>query len=1009
MPTALETLIKILKQERESGCDNKTVIGGLGAYRNNWQRQAKEQAKRAEHIVLADELFNILATYDTTNDKAERLKQIQYMLDRITGRIPVPPHYLEQLEQVRQNMPQQSSPAQNQRPERPPRAEKPDKSDKSDRSTDRTDRKERTTAPRAERPAKPERPPRAEKPERSEKPNPSIENASTPKSEARPPRPEKRQKPERIEQLEKREYVPPTFDDDDDDDDDEPRMNTRQNQKGERPRPDRRDGRSPQRDDRRPSRGDSYDMGREAIAFDLRAIDGGELDIKPFPKLARPPRQARQFLSSDDAEKRLAELKKPVTVIKGIGAKVAQTLEPMGIQTVEDMIYYLPRRYDDYTQLLYISKLRPNSVATVIATVKSAMERAGQHGRKDFAITVEDGTGKLYITFFGMGFLRSKIRPGMQLVLSGKVSIYRQFLQMNNPEWEVVDNENLHTVGIVPVYRMVQDVKPRSFRRTMKQAIDTWANRVPDYVPSSTLERTELADLGWAIKNLHFPEGFDHLHHAQRRRAFDELLLLQLAILGNRREWQGVPGQPLDVTDGFLETFIEQAFPFPLTGAQRRTIEDIRRDVSQAIPMNRLVQGDVGAGKTAVAITAMAMAVANGKQAAIMAPTSILAEQHYRGVSRIFANFPTQEGEHKPVIGLLTSALTNSEREAIYRGLADGSIDVIVGTHALIQAGVDFKDLAVAVIDEQHRFGVEQRARLRGKGYNPHLLVMTATPIPRTLALTMYADLDLSVIDEKPQGRLPIKTKLLLPDERRKCYNFVESQLELGRQAFVVHPLVETSDKIEARSAMDAYEDLRIVFHKYRVCLLHGRMKPAEKDEIMGAFSRHEYDLMVTTSVAEVGVDIPNASVMVIESANRFGLAQLHQFRGRVGRGEHQSFCLLMVEDDIFDEDDLSNPEEKRDSWGTVQKRLKAMEDSDDGFRLAELDWQLRGAGDLLSTRQSGANTLQLAEMMTPDLVAMSQREARTIYEEDPSLELPQHHLLRQMVTMLHQQDGDVS
>jgi ATP-dependent DNA helicase RecG len=401
------------------------------------------------------------------------------------------------------------------------------------------------------------------------------------------------------------------------------------------------------------------------------------------------------------------------------------------------------------------------------------------------------------------------------------------------------------------------------------------------------------------------------------------------------------------------------------------------------------------------------MAVSNGRQAALMAPTSILAEQHYRAVSRAFAQYPADQ---KPVVGLLTGALSKSEHDAIYRGLADGSIDVIVGTHALIQEGLAFKDLAVAVVDEQHRFGVEQRARLRGKGYNPHLLVMTATPIPRTLALTLYADLDLTVIDEKPKGRLPVITRLQLPTERVRVYDFVESQLRQGRQAFVINPLVEPSEKIDARSAVEAYDELRQVFYRYRVCLLHGRMRPQEKDDIMAAFARHEYDVLVTTSVAEVGVDVPNATVIVIEGANRFGLAQLHQFRGRVGRGEHQSYCLLMVEPEIFSEDDLLNNDDAPErSWSEVQQRLRAMEETDDGFRLAELDWKLRGAGDLLGARQSGASTLQLAEMMTPDLVALAQREARTIYEADPDLSDPQHHLLAQMVAMLRQEEGDVS
>jgi ATP-dependent DNA helicase RecG len=410
------------------------------------------------------------------------------------------------------------------------------------------------------------------------------------------------------------------------------------------------------------------------------------------------------------------------------------------------------------------------------------------------------------------------------------------------------------------------------------------------------------------------------------------------------------------------------------------------------------------------------MAVENGKQGAIMAPTSILAEQHYRNLSRAFEQMP---GDKKPVVALLTGALTPSERQAAYARIADGSIDVIVGTQALIQEGLAFKDLGMAIIDEQHRFGTEQRGMLRGKGANPHLLVMTATPIPRTLALTLHADLDLSVIDEMPPGRIPIKTEIRPSVARERIFDFVENQLEKGRQAFVVHPLVEESEKIDTMSAMEAYERLSQVFYRYKVGLLHGRMKPTEKDEVMAAFSQGYYQVLVTTSVAEVGVDVPNASVIVIEGANRFGLAQLHQFRGRVGRGQHASYCVLILDSDQTDSYDLLTAMEKEPdparraeleaNLPEAIKRLKAMEDSTNGFYLAEVDWKLRGAGDLLGTRQSGRSLNKLAEFITPHLVELAQREARTIYEEDPDLTLEQHRLLAQRVQILKDERSDVS
>jgi len=717
----------------------------------------------------------------------------------------------------------------------------------------------------------------------------------------------------------------------------------------------------------------------------------GENDVHPLPRLTRPPRRPRPMLTLEEAHQKQQALQATVMKVKGVGGVLAKNLEALNIHSVNDLLHYIPRRYDDYTRLAYIKQLQPETIATVIGKVASTDVRVGKNGRKDFFMRMEDASGSLDITFFAQHYLIRSLRRGMTIVVSGKVAVFRNMLQMTNPDWEELDTENLHTMGIVPVYRLSEGVPERTLRRVMKRTVDDWSDYVTEIIPYATRERADLADMGWAIRQLHFPEGYDHLEHARRRYLFDQLIVMQLAILRNRRDWQSLPGHSLTVDDEFLENFTRTVFPYALTGAQNRAIDDIRRDIAKPLPMNRLIQGDVGSGKTAVAITAMAMALANGKQAALMAPTSILAEQHYRSFERIFENWP---GEQKPVIALLTSALTNSERESIYRGLADGSIDLVVGTHALIQPNLAFKALALVIIDEQHRFGVEQRGRLRGKGINPHLLVMTATPIPRTLALTLYADLDLSIIDEKPPGRQPVKTRILGANQREKAMGFIENQLEQGRQAFIIHPLVEASESLEIRSAVESYQELKQMFHKRRICLLHGRMKPTEKDEIMAAFARHEYDMMVTTSVAEVGVDIPNASVIMIEGANRFGLAQLHQFRGRVGRGQHASWCLLVPDNDL--------PQS--------QERLDAMVQTDDGFLLAEYDWKLRGAGDLLGTRQSGALAVRLAEFITPELVTMAQREARTLYEADPNLEEPQHALLAEAVKRLYaDSEGDIS
>ena len=860
MPSALETLVKILKLEREQGCENRAVIGGLAAYSVTWKKQAQAQARRPEHVVLADEISELLVDYETVDSAMERIKQIDYILDRITGRAQPPPKYQEQLQTLRQN----------------------------DDSSD-----------------------------------------------------------------------------DDDDNNAPPELMRLQ---------------------------DKHQRSSESYGYDnFQPVAAKQMDIPVKPTLARPPRKSRPKLSLDDAKARLHELQQPITYVKGIGQGKADDFSNLYIYTIEDMLHYLPRRYDDYTEMRYISQLQPEEVATVIGTVAHTEVRAGRNNRKDFYMRIEDGSGALDVMFFGQHFLVRTIRKGMQVVLSGKSTAWRDRLQMANPEWERVDSENLHTTGIVPIYPLTEGVKARGFRRLMKKTVDQYADYVPEYIPEATLERCELGDINWTYKNLHFPESKDHLNHARRRFIFNQLLILQLGILSQRREWQAVQGQSLLVDDGWLDEFLSAVFPYELTGAQQRALYHIRQDVAKDIPMNRLLQGDVGSGKTAVALAMIGIALHNRKQAALMAPTSILAEQHYRSISKALEKFP---GDFRPVVALLTGSLTSSERQSVYRGIADGSIDLVIGTHALIQEGVEFKDLAVAIIDEQHRFGVEQRSSLRGKGTNPHLLVMTATPIPRTLALTIYADLDLSIIDEKPPGRQPVETRLLSPVEREKAFNFIEAHVDEGRQAFVIHPLVEASEKVEARAAVEAYEELSQVFYKYRVCLLHGRMSPTEKDEVMTAFAKHEYDVMVTTSVAEVGVDIPNASIIVIEGANRFGLAQLHQFRGRVGRGVHQSFCLL-IPDNLTEE---------------AEQRLLALEKTDDGFELAELDWKIRGAGDLMGTRQSGSFEMQLGEFMTPELVSLAQHEARTIYEEDPYLQREEHLLLAEKVN--HSQNkvgGDVS
>ena len=894
MPSALETMVKILKLEVELGGKNSAVVGGLGGFLSKWQPQAREQARRAEQHILIDEIVDVLKAYESLEDESERIYKINYLLDRATNRAPAPKSYRDRIPSWQDKLMQ-----------------RPDAPSSADRRRPRTEHSDRRRA----------NPPRSGGHKRSYA------------------------------------YDSATYDED-------------------------------------------YTGGPNTT----------RLDLPPMPALTSPPRLPRPQYTYEELQTMQRFLGAPTTDVKGIGNKFAELLRQLEIETVRDLLFNLPRHYRDYTALLAIKDVAADEEATVIATITGTRVVSTGKGGKDLVVRVSDGTGIISVRFFRQDYLAAKLQRGMQIVLNGKVTYFRDVKQMANPEWEELDNENLHSIGIVPVYRMTKGLRPRLFRRIIKSLVEEWSPKIPDPLPQALLERAELADLGWALRQAHFPEGWDHRDHAHRRLAFDRLLTLQLGLLANRREWQTAPGPRLNIDDDNLKQFAADVFPYQLTAAQQAAIADILGDVSSAIPMNRLLQGDVGCGKTAVAIVALAMALHNGKQAAMMAPTSILAEQHYRAVSDAFSRVTTYE---RPVVALLTSALSAAERESIYRGIADGSIDIVVGTHAVIQEGVAFHDLSIAVIDEQQRFGVDQRAALRGKGVNPHLLFMSATPFPRTLALTLYADLDITLIDEKPAGRQEIVTKIMEPVARERLYGFITSQLEKGRQAFFIHPLVEESESLETADAIGAYERLSQVFFRFRVCLLHGRMSAAEKDALMSEFAEGDYDVMVTTSVAEVGVDIPNANVMVIEGANRFGLAQLHQFRGRVGRGETQSYCFLIPDDtEDISIDRIRDHQAGRigsDDLSIAEKRLAAIEESSDGFYLAEVDLHLRGIGDLLGRRQSGHSHLHLLGEQYADLAELSQREARTLLEEDPLLARPEHYLLSQVVSNIRAHPGDIS
>lgn len=675
-------------------------------------------------------------------------------------------------------------------------------------------------------------------------------------------------------------------------------------------------------------------------------------------------------------------LKAPLTVLPGIGPRYAQTLRQLGLETLEDLLYYFPRRYDDYSRLKPINRLRYGEEVTVIGTVQSVNNRDTRGGRLNLTeVIVSDGTAALRVNWFNQPWLAKSITPGMQIVLSGKVDMYLGRLVMNSPEWEPLEQEHLHTNRIVPVYSLTAKVTQKMLRRIMYQTVAFWAPRIQDYLPEWVRQAGELMPLSRALLNIHFPESHEDLKAAQDRLAFDELFLLQLGVLQQKRAWQANTAAIFEVPDSWLESLISN-LPFELTNAQRRVLAEIRDDLRSGRPMNRLLQGDVGSGKTIVAALAIAMVTYHGAQAAFMAPTSILAEQHYRNLTGLLSN-PEAPLLAPDAIRLLVGDTPESEKEAIRTGLADGSIKLVIGTHALIEDPVTFANLQLVIIDEQHRFGVEQRAALRLKGNNPHLLVMTATPIPRSLALTIYGDLDLSVMDEMPRGRQPIETHLLSPLERERAYALIRAEIKKGHQAFIIYPLIEKSqnnNNDEAKAAVEEYERLqREIFPDLRLGLLHGRLPPAEKDRIMRAFRNGEFHILVSTSVVEVGVDIPNATVMLIEGANRFGLAQLHQFRGRVGRGQAQSYCLLIPETN----DDIEN------------ERLLAMVETNDGFVLAERDLQQRGPGEFLGTRQAGYSELRMANLANVHLIEKARRLAQSLFEQDPDLSFPEHQPLR--------------
>jgi ATP-dependent DNA helicase RecG len=730
---------------------------------------------------------------------------------------------------------------------------------------------------------------------------------------------------------------------------------------------------------------------REIETLDPRPVEAPEAERRPARRYAAP-RSLKAPLPRDPN----AAIDAPLTVLHGVGPETAGKFERLGIKTLRDLLLFFPRRYDNYARMKTINRLVYGEECSVLGTVYDARVRRMKGGHLTaFKVVLSDTTGMIEATFFNQDHLARYIRPGQQIVIAGKVNQYLGRLILQPKEWEPLDQELLHTGRIVPLYSLTQGITQHNIRKLILQVVDYWARKQPDPLPAEIVQRAGLMPYPETLAQIHYPNSDEALAAAQHRLAFDELLLLQLGVLRQRRDWQAAAGVPLATSDEWLTDFL-QSLPYTLTSAQQRALGDIRADLARNVPMNRLLQGDVGSGKTAVAAAAMAIAAHADAQAALMAPTSILAEQHYHTLSNLLAP-AIRDAERTYAIRLLQGSTPASEKEEIYAGLRSGEVKVVIGTHALIESPVEFANLGLAIVDEQHRFGVAQRAALRGKGSNPHLLVMTATPIPRSLALTIYGDLDLSVLDEMPPGRQPIETHLLRANEHERGYAFIRSQLQKGRQAFIIFPLIEESEKIEAKAAVDEHARLqKEVFPDLKLGLLHGRLRPDEKDEVMSRFRAGEYHALVSTSVVEVGVDVPNAAVILIEGANRFGLAQLHQFRGRVGRGEHKSYCLLASDDPTS----MQHPDE----------RLLAMEQTQDGFVLAEKDLNLRGPGDFLGTRQSGFAGLMMAKLGDLPTIEKARREARRLFEADPDLLRPEHRALAEKLTLFWTPGaGDVS
>lgn len=775
-----------------------------------------------------------------------------------------------------------------------------------------------------------------------------------------------------------------------------------------------------------------------AFMDDVDQQETSSTETSAFQVLSNKPTSGKQ-----GGHKPLWE--QPIQYAKGVGPKRAPLFEKLGLVTIEDALWYLPWRYEDRARLTSIGHLRAGEPATIAGVIRSShARRARRRGMTILSLVVRDDTGAIEVVYFNQPYLDQVLVRDARVVMNGMVmqsQTGKTRLQMRTPHFEVMEEEGedlLHVGRIVPIYHETKGLSSRQLRRFFKGVLDAYLPELADPLPPDLLTRHHFPELREAIKELHFPSSSQnlailntHTSAAHRRLAFEECVLLQLALAIRQRQHRVAhPGIAFQEVPE-VETRLRSHLPYELTQAQRRVIAEIHRDMQQPYPMNRLVQGDVGSGKTVVALYAMATACGCGYQAALMAPTEILAEQHYLSMAPLL-----QALDMRAV--LVKGGASPKERELILDEIKHGLAQVVIGTHALIQHDVEFDKLGLVVVDEQHKFGVLQRAALRGKGVHPDVLVMTATPIPRTLAMTAYGDLHVSVIDQLPPGRRPIKTILFRQSERPRAYRLVKEHIQSGRQAYVVYPLVEESEKVDLDAAIQAAKRLQAEeFSALRVGLLHGRMKSEEKVRTMAAFKDGAIDILVATTVIEVGLDVPNATVMLIEHAERFGLAQLHQLRGRVGRGHHESLCLLVSSSVRKTSGDgrlahgetglllgarstLPSPLDKKQvpvlksssdfSGQSAKERLHAMVNCSDGFAIAEEDLRIRGPGEFLGVRQWGVPEFRVVDLVRDGVILeQARQEAFAIIERDPELAHLEHQLLKAAMLRRWQKKFDLA